>query len=115
MAALRLVVDRQQPCMVLTTPMQGLDPSPWRHQTMPTNLTPNVAALPLYQLGLHNGQDVGLRLALDALTAEPGRQEQLLAAEPDSGSPATACLVYAARCLLDVSKTLAAQFRRGAR
>jgi hypothetical protein len=79
---------------------------------MPTNLNPDVAALPLYQLGLAAGTDIGLRLALDALTAERIRQGQLAAAEPDSGSPVAARLAYTAAVLLDVTRVVAARFRQ---
>lgn len=39
----------------------------------------NIRALPLYRLGFDAGKDVGLRLALDALTAERVRQETMAA------------------------------------
>ena len=55
---------------------------------MPTNLNPDIAALPLYQLGFHDGQDVGLRLALDELTQERIRQTLLQDTYP--GNPAEA-------------------------
>jgi hypothetical protein len=57
------------------------------------------------------GQDVGLRIALDALTAERIRHDRLIAAEPDSGSPVAARLSYAAAVLLDVAKVVAGRFR----
>jgi hypothetical protein len=70
-----------------------------------------IRKLPIYQLGFARGQDVGLRLALDQMTAERGRQEQLATQHPE----ASTTYVYAVGCLLDVSKTLAGQFRRTAR
>jgi 3-deoxy-D-arabino-heptulosonate 7-phosphate (DAHP) synthase len=36
-----------------------------------------IARLPIYQDGFRRGTDLGLRIALDALTAEQARQEQL--------------------------------------
>jgi hypothetical protein len=66
-----------------------------------------IAKLPIYRDGFARGRDVGLRLALDALTAERGRQEQLAAQHPES----SLTYVYAAGCLLDVSKMLATEFR----
>jgi hypothetical protein len=38
-----------------------------------------IAKLPIYRDGFARGRDVGLRLALDALTAERGRQERMAA------------------------------------
>jgi hypothetical protein len=49
---------------------------------------------------------------LDALTAERVHQDQLAAAEPDSGSPAAARLAYTAAVLLDVTKVVAGRFRQ---
>jgi hypothetical protein len=64
--------------------------------------------LPIYLDGFHAGQDVGLRIALDALTAERVHQDQL-ARHPDSGSPA--CRVYADGVLLAVANAVARRFR----
>jgi hypothetical protein len=75
---------------------------------MATNLPPGIRQLPIYKAGLSAGQDIGLRIALDAITAERGRQERL-GSSPDSGSPA--CRVYADGALLAVSKVLAGRFR----
>ncbi len=63
---------------------------------MPNNPSPEIAALPLYQLGFHDGQDVGLRIALDAITRERIRREQLKDAHPDSTSPAASRHDFAA-------------------
>jgi hypothetical protein len=67
-----------------------------------------IRKLPLCQDGFAHGQDVGLRLALDALTAERGRQEQHAIQHPES----SLTYVYAAGCLLDVSKVIAGTFRQ---
>jgi hypothetical protein len=76
---------------------------------MPTNLNPDIAALPLYQLDFHDGQDVGLRLALDELTQERIRQTLLQDTYP--GNPAEAFRhAYAAARLVDVSKVIGARF-----
>jgi hypothetical protein len=72
---------------------------------MPQNPTHEIRVLPLYRDGFRAGQDTGLRIALDALTAERGRQ-----AETHPGSPA--CRVYADGALLAVSRALAARFRQ---
>jgi hypothetical protein len=78
---------------------------------MPTNLNPDIAALPLYQLGFHDGQDVGLRIALDAITQERIRQTHMQATH-DPASPAAARHEYAAARLVDVSKVIGAHFRQ---
>jgi hypothetical protein len=80
-----------------------------------TNITHDIRELPIYQAGLSAGQDIGLRRALDALTAERTRQDQLMAAEPDSGSPVAARLAYTAAVLLDVTKAVASRFRQATR
>jgi hypothetical protein len=72
-------------------------------------ITHNLASLPLYQDGFTVGRAVGLRLALDALTAERGRQEQMAA---DRVKRERGRYVYAEGVLLAVSKTLAAHFRQ---
>jgi len=63
-----------------------------------------IRVLPIYRDGFNAGQDLGLRIALDAITAERIRQERL-----DSGSQA--CRVYAEGALLAVAKVVAARFR----
>jgi hypothetical protein len=68
-----------------------------------------IAKLPIYQDGFRRGTDLGLRLALDALTAERGRQEQMAA---DRVKRERGRYVYAEGVLLAVSKTLAAHFRQ---
>jgi len=67
-----------------------------------------IAALPLYQLGFSRGRDVGLRLALDALTAERGRQETMAAyrVKRERGR-----YVYAEGVLLAVSRVVASRFQ----
>jgi hypothetical protein len=77
---------------------------------MPNSLTYDpIRALPIYRAGFAAGQDVGLRLALNAITAERGHQERL-ATHPDAGSPA--CRVYANGVLLGVAKVMARRFRQ---
>jgi hypothetical protein len=78
---------------------------------MPSNLSPDIAALPLYQLGFHNGQDVGLRVALDQLTQERLKQERLLARCYPSSTKA-ARISYAEASLREVSKRVAVIFRQ---
>ena len=78
---------------------------------MPTILAHGpVRELPIYQAGVAAGVDIGPRLALDALTAELGRQEQLAALRPES---TTITYVYAPGCLLDLTRVVAARFRVG--
>jgi hypothetical protein len=78
---------------------------------MPNNLDPEIAALPLYQLGFHDGQDVGLRIALDAITQERIRQTHIQSTH-DAASPAAARHEYAAARLVDVSRVIGARFRQ---
>jgi hypothetical protein len=78
---------------------------------MTPNLNPDIAALPLYQLGFHDGQDTGLRIALDAVTQERIRQTHMQATH-DAASPAAARHEYAAARLVYVSKVVAARFRQ---
>ena len=77
---------------------------------MAHNLTPEIAALPLYVEGFNAGQDVGLRIALDAITQERIRQTHMQATH-DAASPAAARHEYAAARLVDVSKVISARFR----
>jgi hypothetical protein len=77
---------------------------------MSTKISPGIAALPIYQDSVQHGTDIGLRLALDAITAERGHQERLGSQPDHPGSPA--CRVYANGVLLTVSKTIAARFLR---
>ena len=67
-----------------------------------------IRKLPLWLDGFAHGRDVGLRVALDALTAERGRQEQLATQHPE----ASLTYVYAAGRLLDVSRIIAGRFRQ---
>jgi hypothetical protein len=73
--------------------------------------THNIRQLPLYQLGFHDGQDTGLRIALDAITHERIRQTHMQATH-DAASPAAARHEYAAARLVDVSKVIGARFRQ---
>jgi hypothetical protein len=75
---------------------------PLKGEPMATNLPLGVRELPLYRDGFRVGQDTGLRIALDALTAERNRQVDT---RPDSRA-------YADGCLLAVSKVLAGRFRQ---
>jgi hypothetical protein len=68
-----------------------------------------IRALPIYREGFTAGRDVGLAIALAAITAERAHQERL-ASRPDSGSPA--CRVYADGVLLAVAKVMARRFRQ---
>jgi hypothetical protein len=79
---------------------------------MAPNLNPNIAALPLYQLGFHDGQDVGLVIALTAITAERSHQEQL-GDRDDTGSAAVR--IYADGCLASVARVIAGRFRQTTR
>jgi hypothetical protein len=67
-----------------------------------------IARLPIWQDGFARGRDVGLAIALTAITAERGHQEQLAAQHPES----RLTYVYAAGRLLDVSKVIGARFRQ---
>jgi hypothetical protein len=78
---------------------------------MTSNLSPEIRALPIYQLGFHDGQDVGLRIALDAITGERIRQTQIQGTH-DAASPAAARHHYCAGRLVDVSKVIGARFRQ---
>jgi hypothetical protein len=53
-------------------------------------ITSNERALPLYQAGLAAGTDIGLRVALDALTQERIREGNVEAAYSDLRSPIAA-------------------------
>jgi hypothetical protein len=75
---------------------------------MAPNLNPDIAALPLYQLGFAAGVDVGLVIALSAITSERKHQERLDDRD-DSGSPAAR--VYADGALSSVARVLGARFR----
>jgi hypothetical protein len=63
----------------------------------------------LHRDGFSAGRDVGLAIALAAITAERADQERL-ARHPDSGSHT--CRVYADGALLAVAKVVARRFRR---
>jgi hypothetical protein len=73
--------------------------------------TANIRNLPIYVEGIHDGQDVGLRIALDAITQERIRQTHMQATH-DAASPAAARHEYAAARLVDVSKVIGARFRQ---
>jgi hypothetical protein len=73
--------------------------------------THNIRTLPIHVEGFHAGQDVGLRISLDAITHERIRQTQLQATH-DAASPAAARHEYAAGRMLDVSKIIAGRFRQ---
>jgi hypothetical protein len=73
------------------------------------NFNPNIRALPIYQDGLSLGLSIGLRIAMDALTAERGLQERLGEQPDHPGSPA--CREYAEGVLLTITKQLAGRFR----
>jgi hypothetical protein len=73
--------------------------------------THNIRALPIYVEGFQDGQDVGLRIALDQLTQERIRQTHMQATH-DAASPAAARHEYAAARLVDVSKVIGARFRQ---
>jgi hypothetical protein len=75
---------------------------------MPSNLPPEPS---LYVEGFHAGEDVGLRVALDALTAERISQT-LLRATHEPGSPAAARHEYCEARLVAVSKVIGAHFRQ---
>ncbi len=77
---------------------------------MAQSLLPVWRELPIYRDGLAVGTDIGLRLALDAITLERNHQDQL-ADDPDSGSPASRA--YADGRLLAVARVIAARFRVG--
>jgi hypothetical protein len=78
---------------------------------MSNNITPEIRALPLYLDGFAAGQDVGLRIALDAITHERIRQTSLQDTYP--GNPAEAFRHhYCAGRLVDVSKVIGARFRQ---
>jgi hypothetical protein len=62
-----------------------------------------VRELPSYRLGWNDGHDLGLRQALDAITSERVRLEQLPSSAP--------CRNYADGRLADVAKVVAAKFR----
>jgi hypothetical protein len=64
--------------------------------------------LRIYIDGFHAGCDIGLAIALAAITAEHAHQERV-ARHPDSGSPA--CRVYADGVLLAVARVVGARFR----
>jgi hypothetical protein len=69
-----------------------------------------IRKLPLWQDGFTHGQALGLRIALDALTAERIHQDRL-ADDPDARSSA-ACRAYADRRLLAVMRVIAGSFRQ---
>jgi hypothetical protein len=77
---------------------------------MSTSLTHDpIRELPIYRDGFTASRNVGLAIALAAITAERAHQERL-ARHPDSGSHA--CRVYADGALLVVAKAVARRFRK---
>jgi hypothetical protein len=76
---------------------------------MAPNLEHTLRAMPGYTVGVQHGTDMGLVIALTAITVERAHQERL-ASRPDSGSPA--CRVYADGVLLAVAKAVARRFRQ---
>jgi hypothetical protein len=82
---------------------------------MSTNLTPEIAALPIYQAGYLIGVDVGLRLALDAICAELTREDDLAAVARVTTEPSTIeekLHTYAAGRLQAVAAIVAGTFRQ---
>ena len=68
--------------------------------------------LPIYLDGFHAGRDVGLRIALDAITAESARQEDAaLVAALGTDSSSALPHEYAAGRLLAVARIVGATFR----
>jgi hypothetical protein len=49
----------------------------------------NIRSLPIYQLGFHDGQDIGLRLALDAICAELTREDERTAVAEVTAHPSS--------------------------
>jgi hypothetical protein len=78
-------------------------------QTMPQNPTHEIRQLPIYRAGLSAGQDIGLRIALDALTAERIRQTLAAAnrSERERGP-----YQFADAALVAVARVLAGRFRQ---
>jgi hypothetical protein len=79
---------------------------------MDPNLNPEIRDLPLYQLGLADGRDIGFQISLDAITQERVRQTTLQATHP-ANSPAAFRHEYAAARLVDVAKVIGDRFREG--
>jgi hypothetical protein len=67
-----------------------------------------IRELPIYRDGFHAGRDVGLAIAVAAITAERAHQVRL-ARHPDSGSHMR---VHADSVLLAVAKVMARKFRK---
>jgi hypothetical protein len=74
----------------------------------PSLIQEPIRKLPLWQDGYARGRDVGLAIALAALTAERGRQETMAAhrVKRERGR-----YVYAEGVLLYVSKAIASRFQ----
>jgi hypothetical protein len=75
--------------------------------------SPGLRQLPIFEAGRREGVDIGLRQALDHLTREVAVQEAR-ATRHGPRSTAAARYVYAAKVLADVTKRVAADFRRAA-
>jgi hypothetical protein len=84
---------------------------------MPSNISPEIRALPLYRDGLDAGRDIGLVIALSAICGELARQDAatVIATATDPNSPAASRHEYAAGRLLDVGQIVAGRFRQATR
>jgi hypothetical protein len=71
----------------------------------------NIRALPIYRLGWSEGHDLGLRQALDAITAERRRLDELASRDHDSHSMTAARIAFAGARLGTVAQAIAAIFR----
>jgi hypothetical protein len=82
---------------------------------MTSNLPPPVRRLPIYLAGFAVGQDIGLRLALDAICAELTREDERTGVAEATAHPSsseTKIHAYAAGRLMAVAVIVAARFRR---
>jgi hypothetical protein len=77
---------------------------------MTTNLSPEIAALPLYQSGYHAGVDVGLFIGLTAIVAAGYDQEE----RGHRTQPSNPANAHTATVLRAVADQLAARFRQEA-
>ena len=74
---------------------------------MPSNLSPEIAALPLYRDGLDAGRDVGLAIALHVVVLAGVDQEQ----RANRTSPPVPANAHAATVLRKVADQVAEKFR----
>lgn len=72
---------------------------------MPTNLNPDIRALPLYRDGVAHGTDIGIAIAMHAITRERVHQQQMADGAREQGR-----YVYADGALHAVAKVLARRF-----